>query len=224
MVGGGGEYRTLIGVHAKATSGMYPLDLKCVQGDDQVSVRIMLYVIEGDFGVEYLTIPSEKAALLDPALVTAEAERVAVLTAVTTLPGAWGSAFDLPLAGEPVIADFYGVRRSYDGGPPVSYHSGIDYAIPEGTAVYAPAPGRIVLAEPLQVRGNAVIVDHGRGVMTGYWHLSQIDVAAGQQIDRGDVLGQVGNTGLSTGAHLHWELRVLGVPVDPLQWVRNYIQ
>jgi murein DD-endopeptidase MepM/ murein hydrolase activator NlpD len=81
-----------------------------------------------------------------------------------------------------------------------------------------------VLAEPLQIRGNAVIVDHGRGVMTGYWHLSQIDVTVGQHLDRGDLLGHVGNTGLSTGAHLHWELRVLGVQVDPLQWVRDYIE
>jgi murein DD-endopeptidase MepM/ murein hydrolase activator NlpD len=78
----------------------------------------------------------------------------------------------------------------------------------------------VVLAEPLDVRGNAVILDHGLGVFTGFWHLSRIDVTVGQMVGRGEVVGLVGNTGLSTGPHLHWEMRVLGVPVDPFQWTR----
>ena len=82
----------------------------------------------------------------------------------------------------------------------------------------APASGTVVLAEPLDVRGNAVVIDHGAGVFTGYWHLSQIDVQAGQQVKPGDQLGLVGTTGLSTGNHLHWEMRVHGIAVDPLQW------
>jgi murein DD-endopeptidase MepM/ murein hydrolase activator NlpD len=60
--------------------------------------------------------------------------------------------------------------------------------------------------------------------MSGYWHLSQIDVQVGQTVERGEVLGRVGNTGLSTGAHLHWEMRVMGIPVDPLQWTRTEIR
>ena len=80
------------------------------------------------------------------------------------------------------------------------------------------------MAEALQVRGMAVIVDHGRGVTSGYWHLSQVNVVEGQMVDPGAVLGLVGNTGLSTGAHLHWEMRVMGIPVDPLQWVREEIR
>jgi murein DD-endopeptidase MepM/ murein hydrolase activator NlpD len=81
----------------------------------------------------------------------------------------------------------------------------------------------VVLAEPLTVRGNAVIVDHGLGVHTGYWHLSRIDVAAGQVVKVGDAIGQVGTTGLSTGSHLHWELRIGDVPVDPMEWTRRTI-
>jgi len=69
------------------------------------------------------------------------------------------------------------------------------------------------------VRGNAVILDHGHGVFTGYWHLASLNVRAGERVDVGHVLGTVGNTGLSTGPHLHWELRISGVAVDPLQWV-----
>ena len=87
--------------------------------------------------------------------------------------------------------------------------------------VLAPITGTVVLAEPLQVRGQVVILDHGLGVFTGFWHLSRIDVAEGQLVGRGEVIGLVGNTGLSTGPHLHWEMRVLGVPVDPLQWTHQ---
>ena len=81
------------------------------------------------------------------------------------------------------------------------------------------ADGRVVLAEELFVRGKAVVLDHGNGVFTGYWHLSALDVAEGDVVMRGQLLGKVGSTGLSTGAHLHWELRIAGMAVDPLQWV-----
>lgn len=225
-------YRTLIGVYAMAAPRPYPLDLKAVQacpeqserGERQVSVRSMVQVVEGNFGVQYLSFSSEKAPLLDPDLVAREAQRVWEVTVQATLPGMWQGRFRMPLEGNPVISAPFGIRRSYQGGPPASFHSGIDYDVPEGTPVYCPAGGRVVLAEALDVRGNAVVVDHGRGVMSGYWHLSQIDVAVGQAVEAGSLLGRAGNTGLSTGAHLHWEMRVMGVQVDPLQWVQEEIQ
>ena len=224
FIGGGGEYRTLIGIHAMAKPGPYPLDLKAVQGERTVSVRSMVQVVEGDFGVQYLTFSSEKAQLLDPDLVAREAQRLWEITTQATLPGMWQGKFGAPLAGNPPITAPFGIRRSYQGGPPVSYHSGVDYDPGEGTPVSCPARGRVVLAEALDVRGNAVIIDHGRGVMSGYWHLSQIDVVVGQAIEVGDLLGRVGNTGLSTGAHLQWEVRVMGIHVDPWQWIQEYIQ
>jgi murein DD-endopeptidase MepM/ murein hydrolase activator NlpD len=71
------------------------------------------------------------------------------------------------------------------------------------------------------VRGNAVMIDHGGGVVTGYWHLQRIAVQPGTLVHAGDVIGEVGTTGLSTGPHLHWEMRIGGVAVDPLQWLAN---
>jgi murein DD-endopeptidase MepM/ murein hydrolase activator NlpD len=224
FVGGGGRYRTLIGIHPMASPGTYALDLRARQDGRDATVRSLVYVTEGSFGVQYLQFTAEKAELLDPTLLAAEAERVRVVMGEATLPGAWQGPFSSPLAGAYEISSPFGIRRSYEGGPPTSYHGGVDYDAPAGTPVLAPAPGRIVLAEALQVRGNAVIVDHGRGVMTGFWHLSEIGVDVGQRVEVGDELGRVGNTGLSTGAHLHWEMRVIGVQVDPLQWVRESIQ
>ena len=82
----------------------------------------------------------------------------------------------------------------------------------------APARGIVRLAEELDVRGNMVILDHGLGVMSGYCHLSRIDVAPGDTVQRGQQIGLMGSTGLVTGSHLHWEMRVGGVPVSAREW------
>jgi murein DD-endopeptidase MepM/ murein hydrolase activator NlpD len=224
FVGQDSAYRTLLGIPGMASPGSYALDLVAKQNGRTVSVRSLIQVAAGSFRVLYLTIPSDRQWLLDPELVAAEAQRVRTVMGQVSLPGMWDGPFSIPLAGDPPINDPYGTRRSYNGGPANSYHGGVDYDAEEGDPVYCPAAGRVVLAEPLQVRGNAVIVDHGRGVLTGYWHLAQTAVTVGQQVARGDVLAYVGNTGLSTGPHLHWEVRVTGVQVDPLQWVGENIQ
>ena len=84
--------------------------------------------------------------------------------------------------------------------------------------MYAPAAGVIALAETLYVRGGAVIIDHGLGVYTGFYHLDSVDIAAGKTIQQGELVGTVGSTGLSTGPHLHWDLLMNGVWVDPFAW------
>jgi murein DD-endopeptidase MepM/ murein hydrolase activator NlpD len=77
----------------------------------------------------------------------------------------------------------------------------------------------VVLAEPLTARGGAVIVDHGLGIYTGYYHLSAIHATVGQEVEPGDLLGEVGTTGLSTGNHLHWDLLASGSNVDAQIWM-----
>lgn len=152
--------------------------------------------------------------------VRAEAARLAALFSDRSSPG-WNprDRFALPLAGDTPPTSAFGSRRTYGGGSSVSAHEGEDLSAPPGTPVTAPAPGTVVLAETLFVRGNAVVLDHGNGVFTGYWHMQSLAVKAGDRVRAGDTLGEVGSTGLSTGAHLHWEMRVSGVPIDPTQWL-----
>jgi len=128
--------------------------------------------------------------------------------------------FQRPCVGS--ISAYFGARRSYNGGPYTSYHSGVDFRAPGGTPVYAPAAGTVVLAEPLALWGNGVVIDHGWGVLTGYGHLSTIEVQVGQQVMQGELVGKVGNTGLSTGAHLHWEVWVGETSVNGLQWLEEF--
>jgi len=189
-----------------------------VERGDLLTLKEVFTVTKAGFGTYDVVVSAARQGLLANDVV--EAERVKVNAAFAGVRGEqlWSGTFGLPLAGEIRVTAPFGQRRSYNGGPVSSYHSGQDLGADKGVPVMAPMIGTVVLAEPLQVRGRAVILDHGLGVFTGYWHLSQIDVTVGQTVGRGDVIGLVGNSGLSTGPHLHWEMRVLGVPVDPFQW------
>ena len=82
----------------------------------------------------------------------------------------------------------------------------------------AAAPGRVAWAGEMPIRGRSVILDHGAGVKTGYHHLQSVTVTVDERVEAGQSLGAAGQSGLATGPHLHWELTVWGVNVDPLSW------
>ena len=131
----------------------------------------------------------------------------------------WEGLFELPVQG--AVTTEFGQGRSINGGPVTGQHSGTDIATAEGTPAHAAAAGRVSWVGEMPIRGNSVLVDHGAGVITGYHHLSEIAVSREQAVDRGAVLGAVGSTGLSTGPHLHWELTIYGVNVDPTTWLES---
>jgi len=217
-------YWALVGIDPFTPPGTYPLVLQASEGEsgDRLSMQQTFTVTEGTFTTYNIVVPAERQSLLDPELSRQEREKVEAVFGTWSEDRLWSGPFGLPLSGvELRITSPFGQRRSYSGGPPSSYHAGLDYGADEGVPVLAPITATVALAEPLQVRGNAVILDHGLGVLTGFWHLSRIDVVPGQVVGRGEVIGLVGDTGLSTGPHLHWEMRVLNVPVDPLQWTER---
>lgn len=213
----------LVGVDALTEPGSYSVHLQATEGStgDLLTLQQTITVTAGSFSTYNVPVPAERQVLLDPAVSAPEAAKIEHLFAQVSAKRQWRGRFGQPLEGEPVTSAPFGQRRTYAGGPAMTYHTGLDYSAPSGAPVLAPAAGTVVLAEPLQVRGNAVILDHGRGVFTGFWHLSAIGVTVGQVVAAGEMVGRVGNTGLSTGAHLHWEMRVHGVPVNPLQWTRR---
>ena len=100
-------------------------------------------------------------------------------------------------------------------------HCGIDISAPSGTEVQVTADGVVLLAEREAGYGNQVLVDHGDGITTKYGHLRRIDVVAGQEVRKGQVIGTVGMTGKSTGPHLHCEVRVQQTPVNPARYLRG---
>jgi murein DD-endopeptidase MepM/ murein hydrolase activator NlpD len=131
----------------------------------------------------------------------------------------WNGYFQVPSPYGDTINSYFGTRRSYNGSDYSYYHGGVDFGGGLGTQIFAPASGQVIFAGTLEVRGSATIIDHGWGVYTGYWHQSELLVNVGDIVQSGQVIGIVGNTGRSSGAHLHWELWVAGVQVDPLDWL-----
>ncbi|MGC9358205.1 MAG: peptidoglycan DD-metalloendopeptidase family protein [Anaerolineae bacterium] len=197
----------------------YDVELSLWSDGSEVTLTLPLVVTAGRFGFERINVSAGRQYLFDPALLAGESDQVNLVANLRSEQRFWMLPFDYPVYAS--VSSYFGSRRSY-GGSYNSYHSGVDFRAATGTPVRVPAAGTVLLAEPLTVRGNAIIVDHGWGVATGYWHLSRIDVEVGQSVTQGQVIGRVGNTGLSTGAHLHWQLWVDGTPVDPLQWVRPF--
>lgn len=158
------------------------------------------------------------AAEIDAESIAAERARLFELWKLQSADYLPSGRFNEPVTGYLYHSSFFGARRSYNGGPYSSYHEGLDFAAYRGTKVYAPAAGVVALAETLYVRGGAVIIDHGLGVYTGVYHLDSVDVAIGSSVVQGEQVGTVGSTGLSTGPHLHWDLLVNGIWVDPFAW------
>ncbi len=113
------------------------------------------------------------------------------------------------------ISGVYGSQRVYNG-TPGSPHYGVDVAVPTGHSVVAPGPGVITLAQPdLFYSGGTIILDHGYGLSSSFLHLSKLHVAVGQEVERGDLIGEVGATGRATGPHLDWRMSWLNQRVDP---------
>jgi murein DD-endopeptidase MepM/ murein hydrolase activator NlpD len=181
-----------------------------------------LQVTRFGYPTEYLRFDPETSALLNPALTQKERETLNAIFAGRTPEKYWDGPFRLPLDGNPRITSRFATRRCYNcpaGAVPTSYHGGLDLRAAEGTAVRAPAAGKVVFSGPLAVRGNVVIIDHGLGVYSLFAHNSRLVATEGQLVGKGDTVSLSGNTGLSNGPHLHWELHASGPSVDPLEWV-----
>lgn len=212
----------LLPVHAIQEPAPYTLTITYTAANGLPLVyQQRIPVVAGNYASQEIALADDKGELLEPTTVEAELAKVSALWSQASPTLWWTGSFARPIGVEYETTSPFGTRRNYSGGAYASagYHAGQDFGAPAGVPILAPAAGAVVLAEPLQVRGNAVLIDHGRGVFTGYWHLSEIKVTPGQLVNGGDVVGLVGTTGLSTGAHLHWELRIYGVAVDPMQFL-----
>ncbi|MGA7396010.1 MAG: peptidoglycan DD-metalloendopeptidase family protein [Solirubrobacterales bacterium] len=148
-------------------------------------------------------------------------EQIAAASGLPTIPAgplSSPSAAGLiwPVSG--TVSSGFGGRTS-PGGVGSTYHEGIDLAVGEGTPLRAAASGTVILASYNGGYGNYTCLDHGSGLSTCYAHQSQFGVTTGQSVDQGQVIGYSGNTGASTGPHLHFEVRINGVAVDPLGYL-----
>ncbi len=215
----GRTYTAFYGVYAFTPPGTYPLTLTLTTGDGASTMfSTELRVADGGYGNETITVPESQEALLDPAVNSAEHELIAGVMRGHTPERYFDGVMGLPAAA-PVTSPF-GTRRSYNGGAYDRFHTGTDFGGPPGAPIYAPAAGRVALVDTLNIYGLFTIIDHGQGVFTAYAHQTESYVQVGQQVEAGEVIGTIGNSGRSVGPHLHWELWVNGVETDAIQWTR----
>jgi hypothetical protein len=223
LVGKRGGFWGVIGVDADHELGTYPVSITVRDRAGRVVAELSasLAVFDTPYPVEQIYLEPDQSALLDPALEQQEqATRAAVYSEVTP-ERLWSGPFIFPVAG--AISSPYGIGRSYNGGPVTSFHHGADFSVDEGTPVAAANDGRVAFVGALPIRGTSVIIDHGAGVFSAYHHLSGAAVAEGQRVSKGDLIGYSGASGLATGPHLHWEIIVRGVEVDPVLWTYEEI-
>jgi len=212
-------YLAMVGMDAFVEPGLYPLEL-AGSGDwpwplFEQDVRLL----SAGYGVQYITVPAELSNLLAPE-VRAEDEALMAPFFSQVSDRQWEGPFQNPVNNASVTAG-YGDARSYNEGPIEIFHTGIDFAGPVGTPIHAPAVGTVVFSDTLALHGNTLIIDHGLGVLTAYYHLSKAHVSLDEQVETGQIIAEGGSTGLSSGPHLHWDVRVRNVPVDGRQWTEE---
>lgn len=215
----GKQHHILVGVPMFTDMAVYPLQLRIESAStgEEFPLSANLQVIAGGYWRQSITI--NNSDLLEQSVEEAEKSLLAGLAGTFTPERWWQRSLSLPAAA--AINALFGTLRSYNGSPFNRYHSGVDFAGAPGTSVMAAAAGRVVLADRLHIRGNTVLIDHGWGLFTLYAHLSEALVIPGEQVASGQLIGTIGSTGRSTGPHLHWEVWLHGVDVDPMQWVQE---
>jgi hypothetical protein len=205
------SWRVLVGIDLDTKPGRYDM---VVHVGDGVRHRTLL-VQSRAFPTRRLRVNPD---LVHPppemeARVVREANHLRELWDHTAPERLWTGAFVRPVP-DPANSAF-GTRSIYNGEPRPP-HSGADFLSPAGRPIKAPNSGRVVLAESQYFSGNTVIIDHGLGLFSMVAHLSEIDVAVGDRVEKGQVVGKVGATGRVTGPHLHWTVRLNNARVDPL--------
>jgi murein DD-endopeptidase MepM/ murein hydrolase activator NlpD len=218
-----GSQVALQGVHAMTELGLYPLRIDVILPDGSTqSFEQMVLIQDANFKQDPVLIVDQET--IDPAFTEPENELLLSYTTVVNPEKYWNGTFLLPVDTQYCLRSFYGNRRSYNNSDYIYFHTGVDYGVCSETRpfdIYSPAAGVVVFSGPLTVRGNATIIDHGHGVYSGIWHQEESYVAVDDRVEAGQLIGKIGATGRVTGSHLHWELWVNGIQVDPLQWLNE---
>ena len=215
-----GDFVAMQGIYALLEPGIYPLKLEGeILDGTATGFTQYVYVQDGNY-------PFDPPLIVDTETTDIENNETenalwADVVKPVTPEKYWQGIFQSPVPEvySECFPSQFGYRRSYNESGYFFFHSGLDFCGGVGVDIYAPAPGKVVFIDLLKIRGNATVIDHGWGVYSAYGHQSEILVSVGDFVETGQLIGKVGETGRVTGPHLHWEIIVGGIQVDPLPWL-----
>ncbi len=210
----GTDWMAVVGIPLSTDPGDHSLTVR--QGE--ISRDMMFSVRPHEYAEQRITITNKRKVdplPFDMDRINAEKVRVAAVRTIHN-DGALQKPFVWPVKG--IISSPFGLRRFFND-KPRRPHGGIDIAADEGVPIIAPADGKVVETGDYFFNGNCVFIEHGSGLLTFYAHMSRIDVAIGDTVSAGDVIGAIGATGRVTGPHLHWSVGLNGTWVDPMLFV-----
>lgn len=216
-----GHFTALLGVDLQAKPGPAHMDIKVAARDGTSRETQISLAIKGkSFPEEDISVPPKFDQLTPQVLKRVRREQKLFARAFSTSAPTrlWKNAFIVPVT--MAISSPFGYRRVING-IPRSPHTGVDFRAPMGTDVLAANNGRVVLLGDFFFTGKSVVLDHGGGLYTLYFHFSEFKVSQGERVRKGDVLGLSGMTGRVTGPHLHWSARLNGARVNPLELVEK---
>jgi hypothetical protein len=212
------SFKGIVGVAPEQKPGNYQLSMIITRDDgNRRELRRNIKVGKAKFPFVSFWLKPSKKKLFTADLIAKEWARIEKVLLVEPERQVWTGRFSLPAKG-PVSMVFGTIERV--NGKPTGRHRGYDIAVPIGTRVRAANAGKVVFAEPLKAFGGTIVIDHGQGVNTLYFHLSKFLAGVGQLVTREAVIALSGNSGISSGPHLHWGMSVHNLRVDPAQWTK----
>ncbi len=214
------KWVAVVGIPLNTKVGQYSVTIQSGKQKTQSNFEVNAK----DYPAQYITLKNKRMVNPNPDdLKRISSERPAINKALNT----WTEqpvddlSFSLPVQGR--LSSPFGLKRFFNN-QPKNPHSGLDIAASTGTAITAPVPGVVINTGNYYYNGNTVFLDHGQGLITGYFHMSKITVQAGQLVETGTKLGEIGSTGRVTGPHLHWNVYLNKTKVDPALFVPELMQ
>jgi len=215
----GDAWKAIIAVRALAPPGKYPVSITVVDEEGhQKAQTLSLRVHPKTFPIQKIKVAPAKGKLMSKEILNREREILIQAMRESVDMPLWEGKFALPVSGR-VTSDFG--KKRYLNGRLWGQHSGLDLSARMGTPVLAPSGGRVAYTGKLWMRGNTLILDHGFGVFSLFNHLSAFVTQPGDVVQTGQAVARTGATGLVNGPHLHWEVRIGTVPVNPWPLIRE---
>jgi murein DD-endopeptidase MepM/ murein hydrolase activator NlpD len=217
IIGEANSWQAIVGIDLNAKPGLHDIQIKTSQN----TKKIQFNVVEKNYESQHITIKDKRKVnpnKLD--MVRINSEKETIETAKKNWSDVERNSIDLIMPVQGRQSSPFGLRRFFNE-QARKPHSGIDIAAAEGTFIKAAGKGKIINTGDYFFNGRTVFIDHGQGMLTMYCHMKDIDVSEGETVNKGDVIGSVGQSGRVTGAHLHWSVILNQTMVDPSFFIQQ---